>query len=172
MARLFFALWPPPEARGPLAGLAGELARRCSGRPVPAERIHLTLAFLGEVDEPAGVRAREVAARLALPPLDLVFDRVGSFARAEVAWMGMSRPDPRLAAFAGELAARLESSGFRLDHRPFVPHLTLARRIRRPCPEAEVEPIDWTAGRFALVETEPGSGRYVERGTWGGEETR
>ena len=43
--RLFFALWPPAETAAALA----RWAKGLEGRAIPAEKIHLTLAFLGGV---------------------------------------------------------------------------------------------------------------------------
>ena len=55
MARLFFALWPDASARDALAKLALDVTAVTQGRAVPAAKIHLTLAFLGEVvDERRG----------------------------------------------------------------------------------------------------------------------
>ena len=48
--RLFFALWPPEDLSRALADGAEALARRFGGKPARRETIHLTLAFLGEVD--------------------------------------------------------------------------------------------------------------------------
>ncbi len=59
------------------------------------------------------------------------------------------------------LAARLRAAGFALEDRPFAPHLTLARRIERALPRAEVEPVRWRLASVALVRSEPGTGRYV-----------
>jgi 2'-5' RNA ligase len=166
MARLFFALWPPPEAGPKLEALAADMARRYGGRAVPAGKIHLTLAFLGEVDEGDAARASEVAGRIAAPAFDLRFDRVGSFAGARVAWAGASEPHRDATALADELCAGLRGAGFALDKRAFVAHATLVRRIVRRLPESPLEAIDWTANRFALVESDLRTGRYAEKGSW------
>lgn len=166
MARHFFALWPPPGAQPALAALAAELARRCGGRAVPVDKIHLTLAFLGEIDAGGVARAREIAGGVVAPALDLRFDRVGSFAGARVAWTGMSEPDRDAAGLATELAARLRDAGFAIDRRPTVLHATLARRVAQPIPEAPIAALAWTADRFALVESDLRTGRYVETGSW------
>ncbi len=57
MPRLFFALWPDPPTRTALAMLVDGLPL-VGGRRVPAENLHLTLAFLGNVDEGAAAAAR------------------------------------------------------------------------------------------------------------------
>ena len=53
MSRYFFALWPEAGAASELARVAVALAGLVGGRPVPLERIHLTLAFLGALDDGA-----------------------------------------------------------------------------------------------------------------------
>ncbi|HEX6267591.1 MAG TPA: 2'-5' RNA ligase family protein, partial [Burkholderiales bacterium] len=66
--RLFFAAWPPPQAAGALA----RWARPLEGRPVPAEKIHLTLAFLGSAQpDKALAAARRVQGRPHALPIDV-----------------------------------------------------------------------------------------------------
>ena len=55
--RLFFALWPPPDTAQALANWAEEVARDVGGKPVAAEKIHLTLAFLGDADPEKAIAA-------------------------------------------------------------------------------------------------------------------
>jgi RNA 2',3'-cyclic 3'-phosphodiesterase len=164
MARLFFAVWPDAAAAAALSALAGQLVEACGGRPVPAAKLHLTLAFLGEVDaERTADLLRCVRFRGRRFRLEL--DRVGGFRRARVAWAGPSTPPPELGALQEKLAARLAAGGFALEEREFNPHLTLARRIERALPGASVAPIAWEADEFTLVRSEIGTGRYhvVER---------
>ena len=172
MARLFFALWPPKTARALLAELGTKLAQDCGGRAVVADKIHLTLAFLGEVDAAGEVRALEVAEAIAFEPFELVLDRVGCFPRAHVAWAAPSAPDPRAGRLAEELAAGLRAAGFALERRAFAAHVTLVRRIVRPCAEAPSESIAWKANAFALVESDSRTGRYVEKASWRGGKAR
>jgi 2'-5' RNA ligase len=49
MARVFFALWPSPEAARQLAAVAASFAAAAGGRATRLESLHLTLAFLGDV---------------------------------------------------------------------------------------------------------------------------
>ena len=164
MGRLFFAVWPDAEAAAALVAHARELAEACGGRPVTAAMLHLTLAFLGEVDADrmtdlvgcAGFRARQFRLEL---------DRVGAFRRARVAWAGPSTPPPGLFALQEKLAARLGAGGFALEEREFNPHLTLVRRIERNLPVASIAPVAWNADALTLVRSETGTGRYtiVER---------
>ena len=49
--RLFFALWPPEEVRQALWRSGAPLREACRGQPVAKRNLHLTLLFLGGVDE-------------------------------------------------------------------------------------------------------------------------
>src|SRR5579859_1924135 len=107
MARLFFAVWPDAPARARLAKLAGELAIVSDGKPVDAAKVHLTLAFLGEISTQAASAASAAAASLAPRAFTLCLDCVGSFRAARVAWAGALDPPPELFALQSDLAGRL-----------------------------------------------------------------
>jgi 2'-5' RNA ligase len=164
MARHFFAAWPDPAAAEALAALARQAVETCGGRPVPVGKLHLTLAFLGEV-EPARIPALAscVPVRAAAFRFDL--DRLGCFRRAGVAWAGSSAPARELLRMQEKLTGRLAGAGFAVEDREYTPHVTLARRIERALPAAAVPPIAWNVNALTLVRSEPGTGRYtiVER---------
>ena len=159
MARLFFAVWPG-EAAAALARLAAEVAIVADGKPVPIGKIHITLAFLGEVPDARRELAAQAGRELRFEPFGFTLDRVGSFRAARVAWAGSARTPRPLAALQEALAARLNAARFALEERAFTPHATLARRTRRPVPKAAIEPIAWEVGAFTLVRSVTGSGRY------------
>jgi 2'-5' RNA ligase len=124
------------EAR---AGLEGRLR---GWRWVRTAAIHLTLRFLGEVDEGADRRARAAWSRIAAgsEPFRLRLTKLGRFpARggARVLWAGLEETEP--GAALASLAARLESGarelGWEAELRPFRPHLTLARCRRGARPD-------------------------------------
>ena len=172
MARLFFALWPDAAAQAALATQGREIAKRCGGRPVPAANLHLTLVFLGEV-EPARIEPlRRAADAVAGNTFTLGLDRVGGFRRAGVAWAGCRQSPAGLIALQAGLERRIRDAGFSPDDRPFVPHLTLARRVREPVEPGEVEAVSWRANSFALVETARGESAYRTLAEWPLEEKR
>lgn len=148
--RLFVAVDPAePERRR----LAEELvvARRDGPRAgwSAGHQLHLTLAFLGEVEEGrvgAVIDALGAAAR-AGGPFVCRFAAAGGFPdlrRPRVLWIGFEPAAP-LVALAGVVGAALRERGFPLERREAIPHLTLAR-IRHPWPPGET---DRWAGRFA-----------------------
>src|SRR5690606_10650260 len=58
--RVFYALWPDEETRASLARATRHAVRRCGGRPIRRENLHITLAFLGSVDETGLQRALDL----------------------------------------------------------------------------------------------------------------
>jgi len=168
--RLFFALWPDPAARVAIAALAREVAERTGGRATRERTIHLTLAFLGDVNPdrvPALAGIGDAAARAA-PPFALKLDLVGGFREARIAWLGAEPVPAPLAAVAAVLNKCLAAEDFRVDRRPFAAHVTLARKCRSMPPRANVEPVDWPVDRLSLVASELASGgsRYRIHAEW------
>lgn len=165
--RLFFAVWPDDRARAGLARLLDRVVAQAGGRPTAPEKIHLTLAFLGDVDPGRVPELERIAAAVRVPPFELRLDRTGAFRRARVAWVGAEHLPPGLLALHGALAAGLEAGEFALEKRPYSPHITLARNTSRPLPKADIDPIDWQVREFALVRSELGAqARYTTLGSW------
>lgn len=152
--RLFFALWPPPAVRDALAARAAALPL-AGGRWVPAENLHLTLRFLGPTPAAArdALEAALVEAPSAFEPFVLRLDRAGYFAAARVVWLGAGRTPAALAALARGLERLARRAGFAAERRPFVAHVTVARKARPLAGPPSVEPLDWPVDAFELVES-------------------
>jgi len=94
-----------------------------------AGNLHLTLAFIGETD-----RAQAAAAALDaldFAPFTLFSGEIGTFSGGgkDVVWLGVKKC-PELEKLAADTAQALRRSGFAIEKRPFVPHLTLGRGVR------------------------------------------
>lgn len=141
--RLFFAAWPPAGTAEALARWAREAQRESGGRAVPAENIHLTLAFLGEVDPQA---ARALGASVRLAPAGFALEEARFWAHNRILWAGPRETPATLAALAHALG----------EKRPFAAHVTLVRRARhgRRLPRFEV--LDWPVAGFSLVSSRLG----------------
>jgi 2'-5' RNA ligase len=100
-------------------------------RWVNADHAHLTLIFLGDVEEPRVPAVAEVVGRhIDAAPFEITLERIGVFpARGapRVLWIGVGDGASRLSELQRELARRIATLGIELEHRPFHPHLTLAR---------------------------------------------
>jgi 2'-5' RNA ligase len=149
--RLFFALDPPLTVRRRIAALQQSLG--VEGRAVPAENFHVTLAFLGMQPTEVMTAAAAVAAGLAFPPCEVVFDRLGTFRRAGVLWLGASRIPDGLQGFQRDLVGALLDAGIGYDRKPWEFHLTLYRKMRKPPPKMGSIAIPWRLDGFGLIES-------------------
>jgi 2'-5' RNA ligase len=164
MARLFFAIWPGAAASSELAVVGEALARLAGGKPVPAGKIHMTLAFLGSVgDDSRGAVAAASAIRG--ESIDMGIDTVGSFRRARVGWAAPSAAVPALAALQAKLAGELRARGFALEEREFNSHATLVRKVSRIIARGPTATIEWRSTAFTLVQST--GGRYEVLESWG-----
>jgi len=164
--RLFFALWPDAPARDALAVLAQELASRSGGKAVPPAKIHLTIAFLGDLGEDRLDAAIDAAQGGSWKSFEVTLDQVGSFRGARVGWAGCEEPGSGLIDLQSGLAMRLVEAGFVLDDRPYAAHVTLARKIARPVPRSPGKPITWRARALSLVRSDLGKGSYTTLAEW------
>ena len=151
-ARCFLACWPGPALAGHLDELSGTLQRQSGGRRVPRQNIHVTLAFLGDL-----VPAQQSAVASCCPampePFALTLDRIGFWRQGGIVWAGARTPDPGFVEFAERVRDSLRRLGFRIDGRPFVPHLTLLRRARKR-PRVKVDAFEWRIEAYTLVASE------------------
>ena len=102
---------------------------------VAPEKRHLTLRFLGDVDEESLPTLLQLTDRLAAThrPFDMELGGIGGFPnvrRARVLWCGVEQ-EPRLELLHHDLELALETAGYELEGRPFRPHVTVAR-VRAP----------------------------------------
>jgi len=168
VTRAFFALVPPASLRRSLGEMARSIARRVGGRPVPADNIHLTLAFIGAWPVARVPMLMELAAGLDGTPDTITLDTLGCFRRAGVAWIGASVPSTALMTLATSLQDALANAGIALDGRPFHPHLTLVRKARAGCPNETAGPFAWTVDEVTLMssDTRAEGARYAVLGRW------
>lgn len=102
---------------------------------VRPDSIHLTLKFLGEIDD-GKVREAGLAlgkAATGIGPFMLEIEGVGAFPNARnprVVWVGV-KASQGLCALQRAVEVNLQSIGFEAEERPFTPHLTLCR-IKSP----------------------------------------
>jgi RNA 2',3'-cyclic 3'-phosphodiesterase len=129
--RLFCALRLPDDAIVRLVDW--QLGELRSGRLVPPENLHVTLAFLGS--RPAGeLTAIAGALRAAAAEADGVRLAVSGYRETRsVGMLTLDDEGGRAAALAGRLHGALEELGvYRREARPWLPHLTVLRFRERP----------------------------------------
>ncbi|SDI88899.1 RNA 2',3'-cyclic phosphodiesterase [Billgrantia gudaonensis] len=153
--RLFLALNPPPELRLRLDELADIAHAHCGGRRVPTANLHLTLAFLGEVEEAKSRVLADWLRGLTITPGEWRLDAWGHFPRPGIVWVGGQQPDPMLTALHQQLWESLEARGVTGRSGHFVPHVTLVRQATQPDSQTLPPPpaSRWTYDRIALMQS-------------------
>ncbi|MHB1590722.1 MAG: RNA 2',3'-cyclic phosphodiesterase [Sulfuricella sp.] len=166
--RLFFALWPGAAASAWLAEAGERLHGVCGGRRTRTETIHLTLAFLGEVEPERIDDLLGLAGEIRALAFGLNLTRFGWWPHNRIVWAAPDATPVELMLLVDALRERLLGAGFRFDTKPFVPHVTLLRKANcknNPLPSGEVE---WRAEDFVLVRSVPdeGGAAYEVLGRW------
>ena len=150
--RLFFALWPPCETAEALHGWALEARRANGGRVTRAEAIHLTLAFLGEVDESRLTSLKSISPKSRKHRLPI--EEAGYWARNRIVWVGPYETPKPLELLAVDLGSELREQGFRSEKRKFSAHVTLLRKVREPQWLPRLPAVDWPVEEFVLVRSQ------------------
>jgi 2'-5' RNA ligase len=173
--RLFVAVWPSAPAIADLAlGVSALQVDGVAPRWLPDNRWHVTLTFLGEVDEATVPRLRaglDRAARRAARA-ELRLEGAGRFGQG-VLWVGVAGDRAPLTELATRTAAAMRHTGIQVEDRRFHPHLTVARGR----PGADLRPWvkalasyagpPWPMDRVSLVWSKLGPRpTYTELESW------
>lgn len=178
--RVFCAIELPHEVRRRAAEHAALLRERTNEVRASwprAENLHLTLKFLGEIEQ-GRVEELSHAAERAVQntrPFNLNIEGAGAFPPRgvpRVIWLGIKDSSGGLARLQSNLEDECANIGFPREERPFHPHLTLARirasqgardlaRLHR---ETGFEAMEFTVTELVVMRSElgPGGSRYTE----------
>lgn len=150
MKRLFIAVPIREETRNQIVrGIFSDgSVRRMPLRLTAVQNLHLTLQFLGNVDEKRIPVLKQILNRIHTPetPEALVFTGIGAFpdpSAPRIIWLGIQQND-YLRKAQSLITQDLIRNGFEADRKKFKPHLTLAR-VR--------EGADLSAGDYAFLES-------------------
>ena len=134
MPRLFVALDPPDEVKD-------ALDRLCEGLPgirwSDPGQFHLTLRFIGEVEQGTFYEIGEALANVSHAPFELALKGLGQFpprGAPHTLWVGIDDPAGALATLRRRIERALGEVGLEPERRKFTPHVTLGR-FRGPPPE-------------------------------------
>ena len=149
--RVYFALWPSALVRTRLTKVVGRLSEVCGGRAIPAELLHLSLVFVGEIPLTALPNLGIAAAATKGEPFDLRLTKFGCWHRKWLVWVAPDATPGALTMLVEELRKNLKEKHIRFDEKTFIPHVTLLRDAECKSVEMQVRPIHWHVSDFVLV---------------------
>jgi len=173
--RLFVGLAVDEAVKEALERLTLRLRTKDDGlRWSTPDQWHVTLVFLGEVDDTASAGLVRELAEVRQPSVKLWIERVGVFERAGILHAEVE-VSPELMRVYEAVAAAVRSAGLAVEERPYRAHITLARsrnrdgrktieRLRRNAEQQKLS-ARWEAVEFLLYESQlsPGGSRYIVR---------
>jgi 2'-5' RNA ligase len=169
MPRIFTGLEIPSDVAASLATLRGGLP---GARWVDPENYHLTLRFIGDVDDAIAHEVLSLLGRVRRPALNLRFDAVSSFGgRRPRAVVALVAQTPALMELQAEHERLMQRVGLEPEGRKYSPHVTLARLRDASSRQvadylstrALIRPLPFAASRFVLFSSRAsvGGGPYI-----------
>jgi RNA 2',3'-cyclic 3'-phosphodiesterase len=137
--RLFIGVELDDRTKAAAADVAERLRQRLqrrvpelTARWIAPENLHITVWFIGEVDDKRADAIRAVLIRSAFdtPAFDLALAGCGAFPPSgapRVFWVGVHRGGPDMGRLYVQVADRLAPLGYEPERRAYTAHLTIAR---------------------------------------------
>ena len=151
MPRLFTALEIPADVRSAISSARGGLP---GARWIDPENYHVTLRFIGDVDESIAREAAFILGQVRREAFEVKLDTLSSFGgRRPRAIVALVAPSPPLLELQAEHERLLRRIGLEPEGRKFTPHVTLARL--RDCSSHQVADYFSARGHFRAPVFEP-----------------
>lgn len=151
MKRLFFALWPDDESRNQVHQLNQRITLSGLRKLIP-ENLHITLVFLGNVEDDVANAVQQRAAEVNTPPVSLQFDELNFWPKPKVVCLTCRKQPKALYQLVNALLRIVSDYPVRLEQRSYRAHITLARKATQR-PNLKFDPISINAHSFALIES-------------------
>lgn len=150
--RLFFAIWPDESVLQSLRQLADPVIHEFFGKPIPPENWHITLAFLGNVDQSRKQCMEKAATQIQGSHFTLILDEFGYWSPKHLLWLGARQTPTALVKLVKQLNQQLSVCDYVPETQPFKARLTLETQASlHELPPLISQPIVWTVDSFCLV---------------------
>ncbi len=159
--RLFIAIRLDDKMKKAAAEVQARFrAAHIRGNYTPAENMHLTLAFIGEYNDPDQVL--ETIESISFRPFTITMDQVGCF--GDLWWTGFAGSDA-LEALVRKLRRALAEEQIPFDRKKFRPHVTILRKADYAkgigIPQIERNPVSMRVDRIALMRSDRGKNGMI-----------
>jgi len=165
--RCFIAIELSQEIRNVLSEIQSELKETVGDvKWVRPENIHLTLKFLGHINQGVVEEVKSALSEIAAKtrPFRIKLSSPGAFPapeRPRVIWVGIDKGDKESIVLAGAIEDRASHLGIEKEEREFHPHLTLGRidflkdknTLKDAFSSLEIPPVEMTASAITLFQS-------------------
>lgn len=151
--RLFYAITFKEESKVKLSIIRDALADHAlKGRFISKDNIHLTLAFIGEVNQSKLNDYESVIDYLNFDDLQLKATHLGSFRKKnkDILWLGLE-DERSVKDLNNNLVKILSTLGLAYEKRKYHPHITMGRQVVMDSNDIIVPPVDLKLDSIALM---------------------
>lgn len=149
----FFALWPNEKTAQQLHQRMQLLSEPHHGKPVPIEKLHMTLSYLGQLPNQTLQAVCQLAETIRNSPFELQVNHADYWGDIQLRWLGIMSTPPNLLQLAAHLKRLLITVGCKVDKKPFMPHITVARKCSKHFKPELVSVLSWKINEFYLVKS-------------------
>ena len=155
--RLFVAINLSDELKKTITSSLHDMKKAgVGGNYTPMQNLHLTLAFIGEVDDAGPVKA--ALKDIKIKPFKLSLSDMGTF--GDLLWIGM-KGNQGLSAAAKAVRDALDAAGIDYDKKKFTPHITIIRKMSGNWKQVKAPKGDMMVKGISLMKSEVKDGKRV-----------
>jgi len=122
------------------------------GRKLKPSNLHVTLVYLGNVDDAMRLAITQQASYIQVAPFTFQLDDIAHWRESKTLCLTVSQQPQALQHLVDSLMAIAAQYPIHLHDRPYCAHVTLMRKVKQAYPLSFM-PITWAAKDFVLVES-------------------
>ena len=126
------------------------------GSYTPLQNLHLTLAFIGEVQDAAPVK--NALKNVSIKPFRLSLSGMGNF--DDVLYIGV-KGNQGISKAANSVREALDAAGISYDRQSFIPHITIIRNTAGNGKKAKAPKGEMLVKHISLMRSEQKDGKTV-----------
>lgn len=115
--------------------------------------LHITLHFLGNIPVHRVDCFIDSVKDINFLPFEIEINGLGYFARPGISWLGPVEIPPALLQLHDQIGNQIKVCGYKPETRPFRPHVTMARKVKKEIATQPFSSIHWTVDSFVLVKS-------------------
>ena len=136
--RLFIAIQLSEKMRMAISDVQEDLRRQgVRGNYTPRENLHLTLAFIGEYNDPD--RVLDILEQVPMESFEISLDGMGAF--GDLWWIGLT-PSKAMQSYVRLLHRAMAEGDIPFDRKRFSPHITILRRASVDIAKVKIQPVE------------------------------